>query len=275
MEIVRKFPSVLLYTARVIVLVLFFPIGDRAWPQSNTVEPVSEIQSALQRAQYQVAADLADSAIAHFADLAPAQLAEIHALRALIAFARGEFTAVDAHFQSALQLAPNYQLDPVFFSPAMRSRFEQLRAQLSEAVLPAGIEIRYLVLADPRLNALWKSLLLPGWGQYAKGQRRRAAFFAVASASLAVATLSAHLLRQRAEEDYLAADELTVEARYHAFNRYHQWRNSLGLALGLVWSAAVLDAMIFPARPKAPKMGFGPARDASAPAVLLCLAFRF
>lgn len=257
------------------MLVLWLWPEVNAWPQTNAVDRAKEIQRALQRAEYQIASDLADSAIAHFEDFAPAQLVEIHALRALIAFERNELAAADAHFLSVLQLAPDYRLDPIFFSPAMQNRFEELRAKMPKSEPTVRIETRYVMLPDPRVKAAWKSLLLPGWGQRAKGQHKRATFFTVAAASLAAATVTAHVLRQRAEDDYLAATEATVADRYDTFNRYHQWRNSLALGLGVVWSAAVLDALIFPARPVAPTMGVAPTHDFSNPPILLSLELRF
>jgi hypothetical protein len=226
--------------------------------QDNAANRIKDIHRALQRAEYQIAADLADSAITHFEDYSPAQLAEIHALRALIASDRNERAAVDAHFLSALQLAPDFQLDPIFFSPAMQLRFEQLRAKMPKNEAPVRVETRYVMLPDPRLEAAWKSLLLPGWGQRSKGQRSKGQIFTISAAVLAGAMITTHILRERAEEDYLAANEENVVSRYDTFNRYHQWRNSLALGLAVVWGAAVLDAIIVPASSPAGKLGTAP-----------------
>lgn len=223
--------------------------------QDNAANRIKEIQRALQRAEYQIAVDLADSAITHFEEYSPAQLAEIHALRALIASERNERAAVDAHFLSVLQLAPDFQLDPIFFSPAMQSRFEQLRAKMPKTETPVRVETRYVMLPDPRIEAAWKSLLLPGWGQRSKGQKSKGQIFTFSAAVLAGTTITTHFLRERAESDYLAANEENVVSRYDTFNRYHQWRNSLALSLAVVWSAAVLDAIITPASPPAVKVG--------------------
>jgi hypothetical protein len=243
-------------TAVIIFLIAIRPEAVRS--QNSEVDRAQEIQRALQSADYQIAADLADSAIAHFENFTPRQLAEIYTLRALIAFNRNETASADAHFLSALQLAPDYQLNSIFFSPAMQHRFEQLRARLPKSDNSPRVETRYIILPDPRLQAAWKSLLLPGWGQRSKGQKTKGKIFTISAAVLAGATITAHVLRERAEEDYLAADETTVAARYDTFNRYHQWRNNLALGLGVVWSAAVLDALIFPARPAPPAVGLRP-----------------
>jgi tetratricopeptide (TPR) repeat protein len=250
--------------------------ANQLWAQTGVDDRAKEIQRALQRDDYQIAIDLADSAIARFEDFTPAQLAEIHALRALIAFERDERAAADAHFKSALQLAPDFQLDPLFFSPAMQARFEQLRARLPKTETPTRVETRYVMLPDPRLQAAWKSLVLPGWGQRSKGQNDKGRLFTISAATLAAAILATHVLRQRAEGDYLGAtDEKIIAQRYDTFNRYHQWRNNLALGLSIVWGAAILDALIFPARPSTPAVGLAPATGLNDPPLRISLQIQF
>ncbi|MCG3156094.1 MAG: hypothetical protein DKINENOH_02706 [bacterium] len=221
----------------------------RLWPQSANVERSAEIKRALQRGEFQLATALADSAIAHFQDFAPAQLAEIHALRGLLAYQRNEAAAVDAHFRSALQLSRTIQLDPIFFSPALQHRFEQIRSQMPQTEAPVRQETRYLMIPDQRVAAAWRSLVLPGWGQRFKGQKTRGQVFLISAATLAGATLTAHVLRERAEERYLRAGAAEVQARYHTLNHYHLLRNNLALGLGVVWGASCLDALILRVTP--------------------------
>jgi hypothetical protein len=228
------------------LLIGFVLVEARA--QFNAADRVAEIQRALQRGEYALAAELADSAIAHFEGFSPAQLAEIHAWRALAALQRNETAAADAHFLSTLQLAPDFQLDPIFFSPAVRDRFEQLRAKMPRHEVPVRVETRYVTVADLRMKAAWQSLVLPGWGQRTKGQKLRGGIFTSAAAIMAAATVTTSILRARAKDDYEGADESTVVARYDTYNHYHQLRNSFALALGITWGAAVLDALIVPAR---------------------------
>jgi hypothetical protein len=245
---------------------------SNARAQANSFEAANEIRWAIQRAEYQMAADLADSAIANFADFSPAQLAEIHALAALIASERGEPAAIDAHFLSALQLNASHQLDPIFFSPEMQNRFEQLRAKIPKMETPVRIEPRYIILPDPRIQAVWRSSLFPGWGQRYKGQKIKGGIFSIGAAALAGATITAHLLREHAEQNYLnATEENEIIARYDAFNRYHLLRNNLALALGAVWGAAVLDALIVRVAPKPGGVGLIPTFQPTSSTVSLSL----
>jgi tetratricopeptide (TPR) repeat protein len=223
--------------------------------QSVSTTRAAEIKRALQRADFQTAAELADSAIAHFREYLPAQLAEIHSFRALVFFEQGNSERAEEHLALALQLDPDLQLDPIFFSPQMQQRLEELRPKIVTLNPAAAPTTRYIVVADPRIAATWRSLLLPGWGQRFKGQKNKGRIFSITVAALAGATLTGHLLRSHAEKEYLRASENDVVAKYDTFNRYHQLRNNLALSLGVVWSAAVLDAFIVRAEPASNKIG--------------------
>ncbi len=246
-----------------------------AFPQTNTANRVKEIQRTLQRADYPFAQTLADSAIASFKLFAPHDLAVIHTLRALIALEQNQSAVADAHFMSTLQLAPELQLDPIFFSPALQARFEQLRAKLPKVEAPMRVETRYVVVPDPRIKAAGKSLVLPGWGQRAKGQRTRGLLFTSAAATLAAATLTSHFLRAAAEDDYRKASSENVMPRYDAFNRYHFLRNNLALSLGVLWSANVLEALLSPASAAPVSLGVILPQTPSSNTLLLAVTVTF
>ena len=233
-------------------IVFFLPVLHA---QSVSNNRAAEIKRALQRVDLQTAANLADNAIAHFREYLPAQLAEIHSFRALVFFEQGNSARAEEHLALALQLDPDLQLDPIFFSPQMQQRLEALRPKIVTLNHPVAPTTRYIVVADPRIAATWRSLLLPGWGQQFKGQKTKERFFSLAAAGLAGATLTSHILRSRAEKKYLRAGENDVTARYDTFNRYHQLRNNLALSLGVVWGAAVLDAFIVRVEPASNKIG--------------------
>lgn len=243
-----------------------------SFSQTNAADRVKEIQRSLQRADYGFAQTLADSAIANFKLFAPHELAEIHTLRALVALEQNQTAAADAHFMSALQLAPELKLAPIFFSPSLQARFEELRAKLPKVETPVRVETRYIVVPDPRIKAAGKSLVLPGWGQRAKGQRTRGLFFTSAAATLAASTVTSHFLRRAAEDDYRNADSENVRARYDTFNRYHLLRNNLALSLGVLWSANVLEALLAPA-PIA--LGVIPSENPSSNKILLAVTITF
>ncbi len=258
-----------------LVLILGSAAAFQSHAQTNAADRVKEIQRSLQRADYAFAQTLADSAIANFKLFAPRDLAEIHTLRALLALEQNQTALADAHFMSALQLASDLQLNPIFFSPTLQARFEELRAKLPKVETPVRVETRYVVVPDPRIKAAGKSLALPGWGQRAKGQRTRGLLFTSAAATLTTATVVSHFLRSAAEDDYRNADSENVRARYDTFNRYHLLRNNLALSLGVLWSANVLDALLSPAAPAPVTLGVIPPHNSSANKFLLAVTVTF
>lgn len=248
---------------------------SQLFSQSGGVDRTVEIRRALQSGEHQIAADLADSAIVHFADFAPEKLSEIHALRALIAAKNNKSALVEAHFLAALQLNPQHQLDAIFFSPSLQSRFEQLRARLPKRDTPVRVETRYVTLPDPRVSAAWKSFVLPGWGQRFKGQNTKGKLFTISAATLLGATIATHVLRQQAEQNYLDASENEVAAKYDTFNRYHLLRNNFALGLGIVWGAGVFDALIVRIGEKVENAGIQPGVQASQEGMVVGVAISF
>ncbi len=214
---------------------------------------IEGIYDALRKANYRLAESRADSALAVYFRFKPRELAEIHALRALIYEHDGAETEAANHLALAAGLDPTLELDPLFFSPKMQKMFNELKAKSqANPILPDtssgdAPQIRYLPLPDPRISAAWRSLILPGWGQFYKGQKRRGTVISTVTGILAAATLTAHILRQRAEQQYLNARTLSdIRSRYETFNRYHRWRNNLAVATGVTWLIGFLDALFYP-----------------------------
>ena len=235
-----------------VLLILVINTAPALVAQEKQAPIIAKIYSALRDANYPLAVSRTDSALANYYRFAPAELAKIHTLRALLYDYSGNKAEVSRQFQLALELDPSVELDPLFFSPQLQKLLQDLKTQLSKAgpsKQPQNNDlgqpqIRYLTVADPRIAAAKRSLVLPGWGQFYKGHKRRGYLFAGGTAGLAVATLTVHLLRQRAERDYLAAkDANTIQTRYDTFNRYHKLRQNLALITGLVWMGNFIDAL--------------------------------
>ncbi len=210
---------------------------------------IDRIYDALRQADFRLAAARADSALAVYHRFQPKMLAEVHALRALLFDYQDAEEEVRNHFLLALELDPDLQLDPLFFSPKLQDMLQKLKDDRRDGnSVAADIgrpTIRYLPMPDPRVEAALRSLVLPGWGQWKKGQKTRARLFFVSTVGLATATAAAHLLRRRAEQRYLSARRLDeISSRYEAFNRYHKLRNNLAAATAFVWLLNFADALI-------------------------------
>ncbi len=110
------------------------------------------------------------------------------------------------------------------------------------------------VVLRSRADAVYRSLLLPGWGQAYNRQRGKAIAFGAAAAGTLGAALAFHLVGQGAERDYqnkvnpgqLGGDPSAEAAalRQKATDNY-QRRNAFLIGAGAVWAAGVVDAYLF------------------------------
>ena len=242
------------------VLLSAGPLAFAARPQQQANRIIDRVYDALRHADFTTAQSQLDSAFANYFRFPPYELAELHTLQALVNDYNGDREAVLEHFELALQLNPQVKLDPLFFSPDLQQTFERLKNSTAQRQLqrPDATEpqIRYMALRDPRIDAAWRSLVLPGWGQIYKGQRKRGYTFAAITGGLAVATATFFILEKRAENDYIEeVDPSLVPTKYDTYNRFFVARRSLLLATGLAWTLNFLDAL-FTSPPQYPPQAF-------------------
>lgn len=216
---------------------------------------VEAVWTAYQQLEYGRADSLARSVLAAYADYTPAQLAEVHTVLGLMAYADGAEGEARRQFEAALSLDPGLELDPLLVSPKILAFVDDVRAQQAQRPSrPAGDAeaARYVVQPDPRPPAAMRSMLVPGWGQLYKGESRKGWALVGAWGVAAGGAVTAHVLRGRAEEAYLDEDDpARVADRYDRFNTWHRVRNNAALAAAGVWLVAYVDALVRPVQPRA------------------------
>ena len=230
------------------ILALVLLAAPAASAQSDLVQAIRE---ATARLDYAAAEARAREALARVETLSPDEAVEAHAALGVVLHARGADVEAREQFRAALSLDPSLALDPVLVSPRTIELLETLRAEAPAAV-PGAAAVRYLVLRDPRPGAAWRSALLPGWGQFHKGHRRRGLAFAVGVGTATVATGAAHLAYRDAHAAYLAAPTpLDAAAAYGPMNRAFRRRNALAAVAAAGWALGVVEALATGA-PRAP-----------------------
>lgn len=204
------------------------------------------IEEAYLQLRYEEAAELAAKALENYDDFTIGQLADVHTFLALIAYNRGELGEARRQFLSALQLMPDLELDPVLVPPRIQRYFDDIRSDAAaEDAEASDGAVRYVLVRDARPDAAFRSMLVPGWGQLYKGQRRKAYAFSGLFVGAAGGALLAHRRRARAEQRYEAA--ATVEEaseRYEAYNAWHRSRNAFVQAAIVVWAVSYVDALL-------------------------------
>ncbi len=211
---------------------------------------VSDIRQAYQAFEYGKVDSLARIALDHYASYAVDELTWIHIYLGSAKFAQGNLRQARAEFSAALSLNPDIRLDPVRFSPKIIDLFEEVRKNMaprSDANRTESAAVRYIVVRDRRIDAAWRSLLLPGWGQIYKGEKWKGRILGVAVAADLLALIYAQNKVDQAHSDYLRARKPEIiEKKYDTYKNYYRLRNGL-LFLGVAaWSYSYFDALFKP-----------------------------
>lgn len=228
--------------------------GIATLAQNTPTQLLQAVWQAYQALDYNQADSLAQNALADYQRFTPEQLVELHTVLALVAMSRNETTEARRHFEAALSLKPELQLDPVLASPKVRDFFEQIRQEMQSApaATPSETVLRYVMRPDPRPEAALRSLLLPGWGQRYKGQSLKGWMLTGSWGLLLGASLATHFQYERAYDRYqYEANPNRIEARYRTANRWFKARNGLLMGLTAVWVYSYLDALLQPIPPNA------------------------
>lgn len=231
---------------RRLVLVLAFAAVPVAAQPVDPADLVRAMRDAVARLDDATAEARAREALARYEALTPDQLVEVHSTLGILLHARNEAIEARRQFEAALSLRPDLTLDPLLVSPKTVDFFDEIRAEVApvSGEPTRGSAIRYVRVEDPRPGAALRSLAVPGWGQFEKGDRGRGLAFTTAWGVGLVGTLGAHLARADARRAYLDAEtpeEATV--LYPAYNRWHRARAGFAIGTGVVWAAAVVDAL--------------------------------
>ncbi len=222
--------------------------------QTTPENIVARIYQTIRAGDFVSAKGMADSALADFQKLAPAQLAALHATRALLHDFSGNNQGAVNELTLAAQLNPFLELDPLFYSPGLRAQFGELSKKFQSQTenakddLPPGKgEIRYISVPDPRISAAWRSLFIPGWGQFHKQQKKRGYILGGLTILSAAVAVSSYSWEQSAHDKYLVAvDPLEIEAKYEDYDRFYRLRRTFTATTALLWSINFLDAVFTP-----------------------------
>lgn len=212
---------------------------------------LDEIQRAYTELHFTEAEIKATSALKEYQRFTQEQLTEIHKILALVYYSQNKEPKARQEFELALSLDPTLELDPLLVSPKILDYYEQLktawvrRQQSRNDVRDSKMEVRYVLVADPRPAAAIRSVVLPGWGQRYKGEKKKGVLLTTLWGIGVAGSLAAHLARDNAENKYLSEiDPAKVGARFDTFNRLHKIRNNLILFSATVWIYSYIDAIL-------------------------------
>lgn len=219
-----------------------------AYAQLDKSSILEDIRSAYEDLDFSIAEDRINEALRDYEQFLPQELSEIHVIYALILFAQNDLSAAESQLRLAVQLNPSLVLEPLDTPPRLFQLFEEIKHvqdNQSEQV-SSREEVRYLVVYDPRAGAAWRSMVIPGWGQLHKGEKRKGIILTSLWGLTASGSIVAHLNRTQAQERYQASEtQAQTQRRFNAFSTWHKVRNNLLLATAGVWVFSYIDAVIW------------------------------
>ena len=178
--------------------------------------------------------------------LAPEELAFLHQYLALSFYNTGQPDSARVHFLNLLSVNPGLELDPVTISPKIIEFFNEIKKdyQALSGSSPSLAHTKYVFVEDLRPAAAWRSALLPGWGQFYKGQKAKGYVLGGAFWGSLLATGVAWVNEDRAHQDYLDSQTpADIENNYADYNKWYKTRRSLALASAVLWAVALGDAI--------------------------------
>ncbi|RMF56805.1 MAG: hypothetical protein D6743_19740 [Calditrichaeota bacterium] len=231
-----------------LVLLLLLTAVTPSFSQSDGATLLEEIQNAYAQLNFREAEIKAKAALRDFQRFTPDQLTEVHKILGLVYISKNNPVDARQQFELALSLNPDLELDPLLVSPKILEFYAKVKRSWrakQRADVRSDARVRYVVVEDPRPAAALRSMLLPGWGQIYKGEKRKGVLLTTLWGIGVAGSIIAHIERQNAEDRYLAEiDPAKIESRFDTFNRWHKVRNSFLVFSAGVWLFSYFDAIL-------------------------------
>lgn len=210
------------------------------------------MRQAYQQLRYTEVEVLAGQVLSNHTMFSAAQLTETHQLLALVKYAQNDLEESRRQFEAALSLTPDLTLDQQLVSPKILEFFAGIKDtyQPQEPTGTPATEgsptIRYVRVEDIRAAAAMRSLILPGWGQYYKGEKAKGVLLMGLWGTAAVGTTLASLRADQAREAYLDEQDpdRASNQRYDTWNTWFKVRNNLFLGTMGIWAYSYIDALV-------------------------------
>jgi hypothetical protein len=176
----------------------------------------------------------------------PQHLGYIHQYMAYSFFNLGNSDSTRVHFLSLLSVNPDIELNPVDTSPKIIDFFNQTKTNFQQINDNPNIISypSYVFIEDKRPDAAWRSAILPGWGQYYKGQNTRAYIFGGAFLTSAVILGVSIVNENKYKDKYLNSFEPEeIQNNYDSYNNWSKMRQVSTYTTIGIWLISFADAI--------------------------------
>lgn len=226
-----------------------FPFSSPALQAQSSTADILQVKFFYDAVEFEKAISAGREILSSGQTFAPDELLFLHRYVALSYYNIGQVDSARTHFLSLLSVDPGYELDPVTVSPKIIDFFKDIKKdyQALAGSGPGPAYTRYVFVEDLRPGAAWRSMILPGWGQFYKHQKTKGYILGGAFWGSLLATGISLLQESAARDKYLESSTPEEIARtYSDYDQWHKTRQVFTIASAALWAAAVGDALWSP-----------------------------
>ncbi|NIT59937.1 MAG: hypothetical protein GWN00_28075 [Aliifodinibius sp.] len=239
------------------LLILTLSVFSTSYGQVDSLT-VNNIKDKFKAFQYAEVIAVTEDILSGQQSVAKEHLLEILRLRAISFYSLGDIKSSLSTFIRILENDPDYKLNSQSTAPKIIDFFEEIQAnfhQRSGNPQQPGDEAEPKSISGNQTNAnldnnfnssVLKSMLLPGWGHFARGSTTKGLVIgALGLGSLGSAIYFAVDTHSK-EETYLnETNRSLIDSRYDEFNAAFKRRNAFIVAYALIWLYTQVDLLYF------------------------------
>lgn len=204
---------------------------------------VANLESLYEARRFNELAEYGESLLQNPGSLYLEELAAVHSyLGFAFVILRKEHEA-KLHFIEWLKLEPYAELDPVMVPPNIIRIFEMAKRSLQEQNTPSVPTILSSKDQWPQMKKIvWRSMLVPGWGHYYAGDKKRGAILFLSDITLLAGIYFTNVHYIQARDDYYNEWVASkMDAAYEKYNSASKIRVGVCSAYLIFYAATQYD----------------------------------
>jgi hypothetical protein len=224
-----------------IVFILFAVSAHGACAQEDSTHSTLKTIETLYNTGSYLTAEMEARRLLEYSTLNDSVRVAVHKYIAFSLIAQGKSELAKEHFMSMLNLAPDYDLDPVYTSPKILVVFKETQQHFLSSKKSQKYTVRGPVLVE-RPAITYRTIIFPGWEQLHQDRMTAGTFFLGAGITTLGAGIAFEFLRSSARRNYLSEIHASeFDEKYDIYNRYYKAEIFSFVAFAVVYAASEID----------------------------------
>lgn len=226
-----------------IVFILLAVSAHDARAQKDSTHSILQTIETLYNTGSYLAAELEARRLLEYSWLNDSNRVAIHKYIAFSLIAQGKSELAKEHFLSVLQLAPDYDLDPIYTSPKILIIFKETQQLFLSSKKLQKETIGGTVLVGRR-TITYRAIIFPGWEQLYQDRKTAGTLFLGTGVATLGAGITFEFLRRSARQNYLSETRASeFDEKYNLYNRYYKAEIFSFVAFAVVYVASEIDVL--------------------------------